>query len=139
MKYKGIVKVILAIILFVGGELEIVNGSSDFGMIKVSAASKSHKKTTEPSKKDNKKLVPLKRFSYKISSEKGDYPDLTAHPKAWVDVNIAIQRVYIKDGKKKLYTMYSSTGKDDATPRGTYYIQSEKGEYFYTEPLKLGA
>jgi len=35
--------------------------------------------------------------------------------------------------------MFSSTGKHDTTPRGTYYVQGERGDYFYTEPLKLGA
>lgn len=88
---------------------------------------------------DDKDMVPLKDFCYKMSSEKKAYPDLTKHPDAFIDVDISNQRVYIKDGKTVLYEMYASTGKDDATPRGTYQIEPERGEYFYTAPLKLGA
>lgn len=87
----------------------------------------------------DKHMVSLKKFSYQDPSEKKAYPDLAAYPKAWVDVDIATQRVYIKDGNKNLYEMYSSTGKDDTTPRGTYYIQNERGNFFYTQPLKMGA
>lgn len=88
---------------------------------------------------DDKDMVGLKKFDYRDPSEKKGYPNLMAHPNAWVDVDIATQRVYIKDGDKKLYEMYSSTGKDDTTPRGTYYIQNERGNFFYTQPLKMGA
>jgi len=121
------------------------------GDITVEAASKSKKKTTKKrvAKKkavespktvhDAKSMVGLKHFKYNSPSEKKAYPNLIDHPNAWIDVNIATQRMYIKDGNKKLYSMYSSTGAHDTTPRGTYYIQSERGNYFYTEPLKLGA
>lgn len=89
--------------------------------------------------KDDKHMVNLKDFKYNSASEKKKYPDLYKYPKAWIDVDITTQRVYIKDGKTNLYEMYSSTGKHDTTPRGTYHIQNERGDFFYTAPLKLGA
>lgn len=89
--------------------------------------------------KDAKDMVKLKDFKYNKSSEKKKYPNLYNYPKAWIDVDIATQRVYIKNGNTTLYEMYSSTGKNDATPRGTYHIQNERGKFFYTAPLKLGA
>lgn len=97
------------------------------------------KKSDTVKKGDDAKMVPLAQFTYKDSSETKPYPVLKDHPEAYIDVDIAKQRVYIKDGKKTLYEMYASTGEKDATPRGTYQIEPEHGEYFYTAPLKLGA
>ncbi|KRO00786.1 L,D-transpeptidase [Companilactobacillus kimchiensis] len=124
------------------------------GNVKVEADSKTNTKTTASAKstksiakkadtpktvQDDKDMVGLKNFKYDSPSEKKAYPDLQAHPNAWIDVDIATQRVYIMDGTTKLYSMYSSTGRHDTTPRGTYYIQHERGDFFYTEPLKMGA
>lgn len=76
------------------------------------------------------------------SSETKAYPNLTKYPQAWLDVNIAKQRVYIRDGanhNQVLYRMFCSTGKDNSTPRGTYYIQAERGTHFYNASEKEGA
>jgi len=152
MNRKGIYRIILSVLLVVvlGFSVAHFYNSSN---VKVEADSKTNKpvkKTRKTvSKKntvdspttvhDDKNMVGLKNFKYGDSSEKKDYPNLMEHPNAWIDVDIATQRTYIMDGKTKLYSMYSSTGKNDTTPRGTYQIESERGEYFYTEPLKLGA
>ncbi|WP_164507312.1 L,D-transpeptidase [Companilactobacillus furfuricola] len=98
-----------------------------------------NKSKTAATNGDDPKMVPLDEFTYKDSSETKAYPILKDHPEAYIDVDIAKQRTYIKDGNKTLYEMYASTGEKDATPRGTYQIEPEHGEYFYTAPLKLGA
>lgn len=104
-----------------------------------SVSKSNQEKTAKPIKGDDPDMVPLEKFTYKDSSETKAYPILKDHPQAYIDVDIAKQRTYIKDGNKTLYEMYASTGEKDATPRGTYQIEPEHGEYFYTEPLKLGA
>ena len=38
-----------------------------------------------------------------------------------------------------LYTMYCSTGMNNRTPTGTYYIQAERGYYFYSAKSGEGA
>ena len=145
MNFKGIYKILLAGLFVSLLGLTTVTRFENKGMVQVEAASKA-KKSVSKNKVvkakdyiDDKDMILLKEFHYKKSSETKAYPDLAAHPKAWIDVDIASQRVYIKDGKQNLYTMYSSTGKHDTTPRGTYYVQNERGDYFYTEPLKMGA
>lgn len=121
-----------------------VMGHDDEKKVKADSSVKSakvavKKKVEKTATNDDKDMIDLKHFKYTDASEKKAYPDLTQHPKAWIDVDIAAQRVYIKENQNKLYTMYSSTGKDDTTPRGTYYVQHERGDFFYTEPLKMGA
>lgn len=148
MDYKKIFRIaiisLLAIIALGYGAFELVgNNAKD---VKVEAKDKTVPKkvakkvaNTPETVEDDKDMVNLKNFTYNDSSEKKDYPDLNEHPNAWIDVDIATQRMYVKDGETTLYEMYASTGKKDATPRGTYYVQGERGEFFYTEPLKLGA
>lgn len=58
-------------------------------------------------------------------------------------------RTYLYDGKKLIYTMYSSggmyvknpqTGKEESmTPTGTYYAQAERGNSFFNQALGEGA
>ncbi|MCQ2010742.1 MAG: L,D-transpeptidase [Sporolactobacillus sp.] len=73
----------------------------------------------------------------------GSYPVLTQNEPVWIDVSIKNQRVYIKKGSQTLYTMIASTGKDTepdmTTPTGTYYIQAERGKWFYSPKYKEGA
>ncbi|MCO7125568.1 L,D-transpeptidase family protein [Sporolactobacillus shoreicorticis] len=73
----------------------------------------------------------------------GSYPVLTKNEPIWIDVSIKDQKVYIKKGTKTLYTMIASTGKDTdpdtTTPTGTYYIQAERGKWFYSPKYKEGA
>lgn len=151
MDHKGIYRIILAalfvVVLGVVG-FNIYSNNDDSIKADSGTAKPIRKAPAKPVKKvaatpatvhDDKDMVSLKNFKYDAPSEKKAYPNLTEHPDAWIDVDIATQRTYIKDGDTKLYSMYSSTGKHDTTPRGTYHIQNERGNYFYTEPLKLGA
>jgi len=69
------------------------------------------------------------------------YPDVQNHPNLKIDVSTAKQRVYLKDGSKILYTMLATTGKPgkDATPKGNFVIQPERGLHFYNASLNEGA
>lgn len=67
------------------------------------------------------------------------YPNLKAHPNAYFDVSIKDQRVYVKDGNQVLYTMITSTGLNNSTPRGTFAIQAERGNSFFNPSIGGGA
>lgn len=73
----------------------------------------------------------------------GAYPVLKKGENIWLDVSIKQQKVYVKNGSKTLYTMIASTGldtnPDNSTPTGTYYIQAERGQWFYTPQYNEGA
>lgn len=70
----------------------------------------------------------------------GAYPDMSQYDSddLSVQVSIADQRVYIKNGDDTIYTMICSSGMDGTTPTGTYYIQS-RGESFYNPNEQMGA
>ena len=53
-------------------------------------------------------------------------------------VSLAKQRVYVKSGGQTIYTMIASTGVDDATPHGSYTIDT-RGEHFYNAEEGMGA
>ena len=72
-------------------------------------------------------------------SQQVDYPDPEAHPGLSLEVSLQDQRVYVRDGSQLLYTMYASTGMDDSTPRGSFRIQSERGDHFYNPSEGMGA
>ena len=72
-------------------------------------------------------------------SQQVDYPDPAAHPGLSLEVSLQDQRVYVRDGSQLLYTMYASTGMDDSTPRGSFPIQSERGDHFYNPGEGMGA
>ena len=72
-------------------------------------------------------------------SQQIDYPDPAAHPGLSLEVSLQDQRVYVRDGSQLLYTMYASTGMDDSTPRGSFPIQSERGDHFYNPGEGMGA
>ena len=72
-------------------------------------------------------------------SQQVDYPDPAAHPGLSLEVSLQDQRVYVRDGSQLLYTMYASTGMDDSTPRGSFRIQSERGDHFYNPSEGMGA
>ncbi|BBO00225.1 L,D-transpeptidase [Sporolactobacillus terrae] len=73
----------------------------------------------------------------------GSYPVIGKNEPLWIDVAIKKQKVYIKSGSRTLYTMQASTGLDSSpdttTPTGTYYIQAERGKWFYSPKYKEGA
>lgn len=83
------------------------------------------------------------------SSETIPYPDLTKVKNFWIKVSLKKNRTYLYDGKKLIYTMYSSggmytknpkTGKmESMTPTGTYYAQAERGDSFFNQSLNEGA
>lgn len=144
-KYYPVILLSVLLVISVGLNIaQLIEGNQD-NVENVQAdsekdtAKETNKKTDTVKKGDDPEMVPLSKFTYKDSSETKDYPVLKDHPEASIDVDIAKQRVFIKDDKKTLYEMYASTGEKDATPRGTFEIQPEHGEYFYTAPLKLGA
>ena len=95
----------------------------------------------EPSESKTYPGTAAKQINWREPSESKAYPDLTQHPNAWLDVNTSKQRVYIKDGSRVLYTMYCSTGtgKENGTPHGTFYIQAERGKFFYNQSSGEGA
>ncbi len=68
----------------------------------------------------------------------GDYPDLSQYSDINVSVSLTDQRVYIKSGDTTIYTMICSSGMDNTTPTGTYYIYG-RGESFYNKNEKMGA
>ena len=72
-------------------------------------------------------------------SQQVDYPDPAVHPGLSLEVSLQDQRVYVRDGSQLLYTMYASTGMDDSTPRGSFRIQSERGDHFYNPSEGMGA
>ncbi|MDT6981158.1 L,D-transpeptidase [Levilactobacillus zymae] len=79
-------------------------------------------------------------IDWRAPSEDQAYPDLTRYPHAWLDVNTRRQRVYVRNGRRTLYTMYCSTGTGaNATPTGTFYIQAERGKFFYNPTSGEGA
>ncbi|WP_412989745.1 L,D-transpeptidase [Pediococcus siamensis] len=99
------------------------------------------KKTTKKTTKKKKATRPayMRAVNWKKSSETKPYPDLTKYSDVWIEVSIAKQRVYIRNNKKRLYTMYASTGSNNSTPTGTYHIQAERGTFFYNAESKEGA
>ncbi|MEW4973261.1 L,D-transpeptidase [Bacillus stercoris] len=72
----------------------------------------------------------------------GKYPDMK-QKHVWIDVNVKEQKAYIKEGSNTIYTMMISSGldqtKDDATPKGTFHIEPERGEWFFSEGYQEGA
>lgn len=81
----------------------------------------------------------MNKINWRKSSENKPYPDLNKLSNVWIHVSIANQRVYIKDGNKTVYTMYASTGIHNSTPRGTFHIQAERGDFFYNQSSGEGA
>lgn len=81
-------------------------------------------------------------MNWRLSSQVTPYPDLKKYPQLWIKVSLAKQRVYLMSQQHLLYEMYASTGADRPamqTPRGTYYIQHERGTFFYSPREKEGA
>ncbi|MCS4321475.1 L,D-transpeptidase [Bacillus subtilis] len=72
----------------------------------------------------------------------GEYPDIK-QKHVWIDVNVKEQKAYIKEGSNTIYTMMISSGldqtKDDATPKGSFYVEPERGEWFFSEGYQEGA
>ncbi len=80
-------------------------------------------------------------IDWRKSSQTIAYPDLNKVANFWIRVSTERERTYLMSGSKKIYTMYSSTGagNDQATPKGTWHIQAEKGDFFYSQISGEGA
>ncbi len=94
-------------------------------------------KVTKHKEKKTKEI----KIDWQKPSENKPYPNVTDYPKMWIKVSKAKQRTYLMNGSKVLYTMYCSTGSggDRATPEGTFYIQAERGDFFYNQGSGEGA
>lgn len=72
----------------------------------------------------------------------GESPDIKQLKDVWIDVDVKLQKAYIKAVNKTFYTMIISSGLDqtnDATPKGTFHIKPERGEWFFSEGYQEGA
>lgn len=71
----------------------------------------------------------------------GQYPVIKKGDNIWIDVPIRDQRVRIMKGSQVIYSMVTSSGMEPthATPRGTYYIEPERGTWFFSQKYQEGA
>lgn len=131
MKHFGKLLLLVIVVLVAGFGLHRVTHPAATNVPQANRASK----TTATTQAE------AKTIDWRAPSEDKAYPDLKAHPNAWLDVNTSKQRVYIKDGQQTLYTMYCSTGtgKENGTPKGTFHIQGERGKFFYNQNSGEGA
>ena len=104
-----------------------------------SPAPKMQKKQQTKAKKVGSDGSSTQPIDWLKPSQQVDYPDPAAHPGLSLEVSLQDQRVYVRDGSQLLYTMYASTGMDDSTPRGSFRIQSERGDHFYNPSEGMGA
>lgn len=68
----------------------------------------------------------------------GVQPDLSQYAGISVDVDLAAQKAYVKSNGQTIYTMVTSTGMDDSTPRGTYTVDA-RGPHFFNASEGMGA
>lgn len=88
-------------------------------------------------------------INWRKSSETVPYPDLSKVKDFWIKVSLTKNRTYLYDGKKVIYTMYSTGGiytknprtgkRESMTPTGMYYAQAERGDSFFNQSLNEGA
>ena len=104
-----------------------------------SSATKEQKKQQTKAKKVGSDGSSTQPIDWLKPSQQVDYPDPAAHPGLSLEVSLQDQRVYVRDGSQLLYTMYASTGMDDSTPKGSFRIQSERGDHFYNPSEGMGA
>ena len=64
-------------------------------------------------------------------------PKLADYADVSVQVDISAQRVYVQSGGSTIYTMVTSTGAHDLTPRGDFAVE-RRGLHFYPESEKMG-
>ena len=104
-----------------------------------SPAPKEQKKQQTKAKKVGSDGSSTQPIDWLKPSQQVGYPDPAAHPDLSLEVSLQDQRVYVRDGSELLYTMYASTGMDDSTPRGSFRIQTERGDHFYNPGEGMGA
>ncbi|MCY9162671.1 L,D-transpeptidase [Bacillus atrophaeus] len=114
----------------------------------MAACSQQHHETEQASSETSKSNEKGKTVSAreKIDWTKpsgGEYPDIKHKDSIWIDVSAKKQEAYIKEGSKTIYTMIISSGldqtDDDSTPKGTYYVEPERGEWFFSKVYQEGA
>lgn len=120
-----------------------VSGSHHARQVKreQAVAVRAQKKRAHATKKSSVMRTPI---DYNKPSETKPYPNLSKYPGFWIRVSTKRQRVYIMSkANKVLYTMYCSSGnlksKNTASPTGTYHIQAERGDFFYSASEHEGA
>lgn len=109
-------------------------------------AARTRKKTATTNSATGKMRTPI---DWRKSSQTTPYPDLAKVRHLWVKVDLKKNRTYIYDGKRVIYTMYSTGGKyytdqrtgerKSMTPTGTYQIEDQRGNNFYNAKLHEGA
>ncbi|MDL5143999.1 L,D-transpeptidase [Bacillus atrophaeus] len=114
----------------------------------MAACSQQHHETEQASSETSKsnekgKTVSAKEKTDWTKPSGGEYPDIKHKDCIWIDVSAKKQEAYIKEGSKTIYTMIISSGldqtDDDSTPKGSYYVESERGEWFFSQGYQEGA
>ncbi|MHA8138014.1 L,D-transpeptidase [Lactobacillaceae bacterium Scapto_B20] len=104
------------------------------------ATKSSQSSTKQTTKTVKKQPVKTKIIDWKKPSENKAYPKMDLDTHNWLKVSIKKQRVFVMSPKNQvLYKMNASTGANDSTPQGTFYIQAERGKFFYNASSKEGA
>ncbi|WP_277714310.1 L,D-transpeptidase [Bacillus atrophaeus] len=112
------------------------------------ACSQQHHETEQASSETSKsnekgETVSAKEKTDWTKPSGGEYPDIKHKDFIWIDVSAKKQEAYIKEGSKTIYTMIISSGldqtDDDSTPKGTYYVEPERGEWFFSQGYQEGA
>ncbi|PSA91301.1 L,D-transpeptidase [Bacillus atrophaeus] len=114
----------------------------------MAACSQQHHETEQASSETSKsnekgETVSAKEKTDWTKPSGGEYPDIKHKDFIWIDVSAKKQEAYIKEGSKTIYTMIISSGldqtDDDSTPKGTYYVEPERGEWFFSQGYQEGA
>lgn len=95
-------------------------------------------KTSSHTTSKKKPATVQKTVDWTKPSQTKAYPTVTAENPIVLIVNLAKQRVYIRQNHQLVYTMYCSTGMNDSTPHGTFHI-IDRGANFYNPSEKMGA
>ncbi|MHA8262373.1 L,D-transpeptidase [Lactobacillaceae bacterium Melli_B3] len=113
-----------------------------FGSQSHSNASTEHAQSSQATGQSSKATTTTKKttINWRKPSENKAYPKMGLSTHNWLKVSIKKQRVFVMSPKDKvLYTMHASTGANNSTPRGTFYVQPERGKFFYNAASKEGA
>lgn len=79
----------------------------------------------------------LSEVALYLTATGGEHPSLGEVEDLSIEVSLADQRVYVMSGDAAVYAMVCSTGLDDSTPSGTYYVQN-RGPEFYNASEGMG-
>lgn len=103
MKIKQILISIVASSAIFGGILAVTPTATTTNQVSAAVT----KAKVQPNAQPKSVMLPANWWG---PSESVPYPNVAQHPKMWIHVSLAKQRVYLMDGGKTLYTMYASTG-----------------------------